>query len=59
GAATFKQIAVTGQKNDIDVRVARVQPAVLAVLEAEGAIEAIGTDHVHHNLDEAVAIAIG
>ena len=59
GAATFKQIVIVGQKNDIDVRVARVQPTVLAVLEAEGAIEAIGIDHVHHNLDEAVASAIG
>jgi len=58
GAATFKQIVLTGQKNDIDVRVARVQAEVLEVLEAEGAIDAIGADHVHHNLDEAVASAI-
>jgi MFS superfamily sulfate permease-like transporter len=59
GAATFKEIVLTGRRNGIDVRVARVQPDVLSVLVAEGAIDAIGADHVHHNLDEAVAETLG
>jgi SulP family sulfate permease len=57
GAATFKQIVVTGRENAIDVRIARVQSAVLSVLEAESAISVIGADHVHPNLEEAVAEA--
>src|SRR3954451_17649561 len=59
GAATFKEIVMTGRRHGIDVRVARVQPDVLSVLVAEGAIDAIGADHVHHNLVEAVAATLG
>jgi sulfate permease, SulP family len=57
GAATFNQIVVTGGESAIDVRVARVQHDVLAVLEAEGVIAVIGADHVHPNLDDAVTAA--
>jgi SulP family sulfate permease len=55
GAATFNHIVVTGREHAIDVRIARVQPAVMSVLEADGAIAMLGRDHVHANLDEAVA----
>jgi high affinity sulfate transporter 1 len=57
GAATFKQIVATGRDNAIDVRIARVQPAVLSVFEADGVIAELGPDHVHPNLDEAVGEA--
>jgi SulP family sulfate permease len=57
GAATFNQIIATGRANAIDVHIARVQPGVRSVLDADGAIAAIGLDHVHANLDEAVARA--
>jgi hypothetical protein len=53
----LKQIVTTSRASGIDVRLARVAPNVLSVLEADGAIDALGADHLHPNLDEAVAEA--
>jgi anti-anti-sigma factor len=55
GAATMSEIVAIGRQHDIAVRLARVQPPVRAVLEAQGVLAAIGADHLHANLDDAVA----
>jgi anti-anti-sigma factor len=57
GAATFDQVVATAREEAVDVRIARVQPSVLTVLEAEGVLRSLGADHVHPNLDDAVAEA--
>jgi anti-anti-sigma factor len=40
--------------NGITLRLARVKPAVLKVLEADGVVRLIGADHIHGNIDRAV-----
>ena len=38
----------------VSLRLARVKPPVLKVLEADGVLELIGSDHVHGNVDRAL-----
>ena len=38
----------------VSLRLARVQPDVLAVLRADGVAQALGEDRFHPNLDAAV-----
>jgi high affinity sulfate transporter 1 len=40
--------------NGMTLRLARVKPAVLKVLEADGVVSLIGADHIHGNIDRAV-----
>jgi SulP family sulfate permease len=40
--------------NGITLRLARVKPAVLKVLEADGVVSLIGADHIPGNIDRAV-----
>jgi sulfate permease, SulP family len=55
GADALKKIARAGANVDIDLRLARVKPQVLAVLKLEGAFEVIGSDHIHDDITVAVA----
>jgi SulP family sulfate permease len=41
------------------LRIAHVKPQVLAVLSADGFLDRLGADHVHANLDRAVAAQLG
>ena len=59
GSATISDIIGLAQARNIDVRLARLKPAVLEVLERDGVIEQLGKDHVHPNLYEAAADRIG
>lgn len=55
GAAKLTEIEEFVHLDGISLRLARVKPKVRTVLEAQGFIDAIGTDHVHGNVDRAVA----
>lgn len=54
GAAKLRELHVLALAGDVSFRLARVKPNVLRVLEADGLVEAIGTDHIHGNVQRAV-----
>ncbi|MBS1888736.1 MAG: sulfate permease [Actinobacteria bacterium] len=54
GAAKLTEIEEITSIDGIALRLARVKPQVRAVLEAQGLIAKIGTDHLHGNVDRAV-----
>jgi sulfate permease, SulP family len=54
GAAKLTELHDLADANGISLRLARVKPSVLKVLEADGVIGRIGADHVHGNIARAV-----
>lgn len=53
-AAKLTEIHELTTADGVALRLARVKPQVLAVLEADGIIDRIGADHVHGNVHLAV-----
>jgi MFS superfamily sulfate permease-like transporter len=58
GADVLKKIAQAGEAYNIDLHLARVKPQVLAVLQRDDVIDAIGSDHIHHNIAAAVRLHV-
>ena len=54
GAAKVTEIHELTKADGVTLRLARVKPQVLAVLEADGIIDRIGADHIHGNVHRAV-----
>ena len=54
GAAKLTEIAELTHTQGVTLRLARVKPRVLAVLDAQGVLDGIGADHVHGNVHRAV-----
>ncbi|WP_249353908.1 sulfate permease [Microbacterium sp. 2FI] len=54
GAAKVTELIDLTDTDGVTVRLARVKPQVLAVLQAQGVIDRIGADHVHGNVHRAV-----
>jgi high affinity sulfate transporter 1 len=54
GAAKVTELHELTEADGVTLRLARVKPQVLAVLEADGIIDHIGADHVHGNVHLAV-----
>jgi sulfate permease, SulP family len=54
GSAKIAEIHGLTEADGLTLRLARVKPQVLAVLEADGIVERIGADHIHGNVDRAV-----
>jgi len=54
GAAKLTEIQRLAESYGITVRLARVKADILRVLEADGVVEALGADHVHGNINQAV-----
>ncbi|MET0885528.1 MAG: sulfate permease [Mycetocola sp.] len=54
GAAKLTEIADLTDAEGVTLRLARVKPQVLAVLDAQGVIDGIGADRVHGNVHRAV-----
>ena len=54
GSATIDDLLVLCRQADVTLRLARVKPAVRAVLEREGVTERLGADHIHGNVHRAV-----
>ncbi len=54
GVAKLTEIHEFLHAADVDFRLARAKPQVLAVLRADGVVDRIGTDHIHGNVHRAV-----
>jgi sulfate permease, SulP family len=54
GAAKLSELRELMKAQGVALRLARVKPNVLAVLQADGVIDRIGADHVHGNVHRAV-----
>jgi SulP family sulfate permease len=55
GAEQLAAIHELLASHDADLRLARVKPNVLALLREDGFVDRLGADHLHGNLDRAVA----
>jgi SulP family sulfate permease len=54
GSAKLTEIHDYLEADDVDFRLARAKPHVLAVLRADGVVDQIGADHIHGNVHRAV-----
>jgi SulP family sulfate permease len=54
GSAKVTEIHELTAADGVTLRLARVKPQVLAVLQADGIIDRIGADHIHGNVHRAV-----
>jgi anti-anti-sigma factor len=54
GSEQLSQIHELVETSGVTLRLARVKPPVLAVLQRDGVIDRIGADHVHGNIHRAV-----
>ena len=54
GAATLAEILEFTRSAGRTLRLARLKPAVAAVMERDGVLERLGRDHIHGNVHEAV-----
>jgi SulP family sulfate permease len=59
GAEQLTEIHELVQSLGGDLRLARVKPSVLAVLDADGFVARLGADHVHGNVHRAVEAQLG
>jgi SulP family sulfate permease len=58
GSAKMREILELTDQADAILRLARVKPAVRAVLERDGVLDRIGDDKTHGNVDQAVAAQV-
>jgi high affinity sulfate transporter 1 len=54
GTAKIAEILDLTEADGVALRLARVKPNVLTVMQADGIVERIGTDHIHGNVQRAV-----
>jgi SulP family sulfate permease len=54
GAAKLAELHEVAGADGVTLRMARAKPQVLATLEADGIVAALGDDHIHGNVHEAV-----
>jgi sulfate permease, SulP family len=54
GAAKLTEIHELMEGDDVTLRLARVKPQVLAMLQADGIVELIGSNKIHGNVNRAV-----
>lgn len=54
GAAKVSDIVALAQESGVNLRLARLKPAVRVTLERDGVIERIGADMIHGNIHRAV-----
>jgi sulfate permease, SulP family len=59
GAAKLGEIHQLTEADGVTLRLARVRPQVLAVLQADGIVDRIGAEHVHGNVYRAVEAQLG
>jgi len=57
GASKLTELHWLTESNGIAFRLARVKPHILRVLRTDGIVDLIGADHIHGNVDRAVAAA--
>jgi anti-anti-sigma factor len=54
GAGKLAEINEVAQTEGVTLRLARLKPQVLTVLDADGLMATLGADRVHGNVDEAI-----
>jgi SulP family sulfate permease len=54
GSGQLGKLITAAEQAGVSLRLARVKPEVLVVLEADGVAQALGPDRLHPNLDSAV-----
>ena len=54
GAAKLTEIKQLMDVDGVALRLARVKPNVLKVIQADGIVETIGEDHIHGNVNRAI-----
>jgi SulP family sulfate permease len=54
GADVIKKIAQTGAAHHVDLHLVNLKSAVTNILEKDGVIDLVGTDHIHDNIPIAV-----
>jgi SulP family sulfate permease len=59
GSAQLGELTELARENGVAVRLARVKPAVLDVLARDGVLDAIGADHIHDDVNQAVEAELG
>src|SRR5262249_45004480 len=57
GAAKLTELHELTEADGVELRLARVKPHVLTVLDADGVVELLGADHIHGNVHRAVEAA--
>ena len=55
GSAKIGELIDLGRAHDITLRLARVKPAVSEIFERDGILDRLGRDHVHADVNAAVA----
>jgi high affinity sulfate transporter 1 len=55
GSGKLRELHELAAAEGVSLRLARVKPHVLGVLEADGIVDLLGADHVHRNVHHAVA----
>ena len=58
GSEKLGQIITLAEQAGVSLWLARVHPTVLAILEADGIVERLGSDHIHSSIDHAVELAL-
>jgi high affinity sulfate transporter 1 len=59
GSADLGRMATLAEQAGISLRLARVAPAVMDVLQADGIVDQLGEDRCHPNVDLAVKACLG
>ena len=59
GASKLAELHRLAEAGGFTLRLARVKPHVLAVLQADGIVDLIGADHIHGNVHRAVEAQLG
>jgi high affinity sulfate transporter 1 len=59
GASKLAELHRLAEAGGFTLRLARVKPHVLAVLQADGIVDLIGVDHIHGNVHRAVEAQLG
>jgi SulP family sulfate permease len=54
GAAKLAELYEVAKTDGVTLRLARVKPQALAVLDADGLVATLGADRIHGNVDEAI-----
>ena len=55
GAEQLRQLVELAERDGWSLRLARVRGSVHAVIDADGVLDRLGADHLHGNVDQAVA----
>lgn len=56
GADMLKKIAQAGAEHGVDLHLTRIKPQVMKILQQDGIVDLIGSDHIHDSIYAAVGM---